>query len=66
MPKIHKITTGFVIQDFDTEKEKFVGQNFIASDQVDIENNEGNPVSEEIRNKVSKCYLPFQMLQPDE
>lgn len=32
--KINKITTGFVIQTFDTELGKFVSQEFIAGDDV--------------------------------
>lgn len=66
MAKINKITEGYVIQEFDTEKEKFVGQKFIASDNVNFEDNEGNPVSPEIKNKVLTDYCPFEMIQPDE
>ncbi len=56
---VKKITTGFVIQTFDTKTGKFVSQEFIAGDQVDFEDKKGNAV-EEFDN-----YLPFDMVQPD-
>jgi hypothetical protein len=57
---INKITVGFVIQEFNTETRKFVGQRFMAGDVVDYETKEGERVfgfSE---------YLPFDMVQPKE
>lgn len=32
---VKKITTGFVIQNYDTDTERFVSQEFVAGDQVD-------------------------------
>ena len=57
---VNKVTTGFVIQKFDTETRQFVSQEFIAGDQVDFENERGEP--------VESCdeYLPFDMKQPSE
>jgi hypothetical protein len=55
---VKKITTGFVIQTFDTETRKFTGQEFVAGDQVDYENEVGMLV------KSFKEYLPFDMVQP--
>ena len=57
---IKKITTGFVIQSFDTEKNKFVSQEFIAGDQVDYEDENGDQVGSAQREKMP--YLPFDML----
>ncbi len=70
---INKITAGFVIQAFDTEKKKFSHQCFVAGDQVNYEDKEGNPMDAEEMSKVNfgpyaekEPYLPFDMLQPDE
>ena len=58
---IKKITTGFVVQTYDTEKQSFLSQEFVAGDQVDHEDSAGNPVDE---NLIPK-YLPFDMQQPE-
>ncbi len=34
---INKITVGFVVQQFDTEKNKWVSQEFVASDNFEVE-----------------------------
>jgi hypothetical protein len=57
---VNKITTGFVVQKFDTETRQFVCQEFIAGDQVDVENEHGEPV------ESFDKYLPFEMKQPSE
>ena len=57
---IKKITTGFVIQEFDTETGLFVAQEFVAGDQVDYEDEEGEKVDSE----GVDGYLPFDMVQP--
>ena len=57
---IKKITTGFVIQTFDTDTNKFVEQEFIAGDEVTHEDEVGNEVSEDLVDP----YLPFDMVQP--
>ena len=59
---LHKITVGFVIQNFDTEKNEFVEQEFIAGDEVTWEDNNNNPGSS-IDYSTDK-YLPFDMKQP--
>lgn len=58
---VKKITTGFVIQEYDTETEKFVSQEFVAGDQVEYEDEEGNPVDDLT---ASIPYLSFEMVQP--
>lgn len=59
--KIKKITSGFVIQTFDTEKREFTEQEFIASDQVEWEDSMGETI-----NSPTTKYLPFEMKQPNE
>ena len=69
---INKITVGFVVQVFDTEKKQFISQNFTASDQVDYETQEGDalsPLETESfgigpRMGSKEPYLPFNMVQP--
>lgn len=58
---VHKITPGFVIQVFDSESNSFISQSFVASDQVDYEDDEGNPTDVEVRE-----YMSFDMVQPKE
>ncbi len=57
---INKITTGFVIQQFDTEKNQFVSQNFTAG-EVEYENQNGEPVDA----PNNEPYLSFDMVQPE-
>jgi len=58
MSIVKKVTVGFVVQTFDTDTEKFISQEFIAGDQVDFEDESGEPVDE------FSEYLPFEMVQP--
>lgn len=58
---VNKITIGYVIQVFDTEKKQFLWQDFVAGDQCDYEDQDGNPTDNE---DVRKAYLPFDMVQP--
>jgi hypothetical protein len=55
---VKKITTGWVIQVYDTENEKFISQKFVAGDEVEYEDEEGEKV------KYFESYLPFDMVQP--
>jgi len=55
-----KITVGFVIQDYN-EDGICTSAEFVAGDQVDWENDEGNPVDE-----PSHTYFPFEMVQPND
>ena len=60
---INKITTGYVIQCFDTKTDEYIGQSFIAGDIVDYEKPDGAPVESE--KQIEKLgYLPFDMVQP--
>jgi hypothetical protein len=65
---IQKITIGFVIQEFDTDTQQWVNQDFIASDQCDYEV-DGDPINlQDFVDRVvgkKEPYLPFDMVQPD-
>jgi len=62
--KYNKITPGFVTQIFEKQHEKFVcvDQGFTASDQVDRENEQGEPVDIDMQTEE---YQPFNMVQLD-
>lgn len=55
---VHKITNGYVVQVFDTTKEEFVSQEFVAGES-EVETADGDPTDEEV-----KKYLDFGMVQP--
>ena len=55
---VKKITIGFVVQEYDTDTEKFIHQEFIAGDECDWEDEGGNPIY------IPNAYLPFDMKQP--
>lgn len=54
---IKKVTVGFVVQEFD-DSGKFLRQEFVAGDQVDYENEMGEPLED-----YPECYFPFEMKQ---
>jgi hypothetical protein len=61
---INKITTGFVVQQYDTDLQTWISQEFVAGDQCDYENEDGDPVpSDEMGDP--EPYLPFEMVQPE-
>jgi hypothetical protein len=78
--RVNKITVGFVSQIFDTDLGRFVSQEFVAGDQVDYEDEDGEPVDSELfetKRKVKGkkgrvktvregAYLPLLMKQPNE
>ena len=62
---VNKVTAGFVVQVFDTEKRRFVSQQFVAGDQCDYEDQDGEPVDrKELEVDGKEAYLPFDMVQP--
>jgi hypothetical protein len=71
---VDKITIGFVIQRFDTEKKHYISQEFIAGDQVDYESSDGEPLTKAQKEELAgigfgpsatiEAYLPFDMVQP--
>lgn len=69
--KIHKITSGFVVQVFDTDTGKYESQTFHAGTQVDYEDSTGNTLDGDEMEKYNfgpytekEPYLPFIMVQP--
>ncbi len=62
---INKVTSGFVIQVFDTELKRFVSQEFVAGDECQYEDKDGVPAcSEALETDGKAAYLPFDMVQP--
>ena len=62
---VNKITIGFVIQVFDTEKRRFVSQEFVAGKDCQYEDRNGNAVDRKVLETDGKeAYLPFDMVQP--
>ena len=57
---INKTTIGFVTQQYDTETGHCIHQDFIAGDQVDYEDENGEPVDWR-----EEKYQPFDMIQPN-
>lgn len=55
-----KITTGFVIQDYN-EQGKCTSQEFVAGDQVEWEDEWGNSIEP----KTNEEYCPYEMKQPE-
>lgn len=64
MNSYKKITTGFVIQEYVKRGDRYVciSQNFVAGDQVDYEDNLGDPV---IVDTTIEAYMPFEMVPPN-
>ena len=70
---VKKITTGFVVQTFDTDLECCINQEFVAGDQVDWEDEEGNAllstsnstqyVGDTAVALARIHYQPFEMVQ---
>jgi hypothetical protein len=71
MSIVNKITVGFVTQQYDTEKKRFVGQEFIASDDVTWEKENGDSIGMDEQSKLGlgntdtvEPYLNFEMKSP--
>ena len=62
---VKKITSGFVVQTWDTKTETFISQEFVASDEVDYEDEHGDyPFTDEGLDSCDIGDLPFDMKQP--
>jgi hypothetical protein len=65
---VNKITSGYVIQQYDTEKKQFIYQEFVAANSCDYENLNGEAVDvEEVgmaNSDGSVPYFPYEMVQP--
>jgi len=60
--KIKKITTGYVVQIIDSETGELESQEFVAGDQTDFEDEDGDTID----NPVNDSYFPYDMVQPVE
>ncbi len=70
---INKTTVGFVVQQFDTEKGKFISQEFVAGDDVEFDYDDysdkdvNDTVSpQDVMDDFGDPYLPFEMVQPQQ
>ena len=63
---VKKITDGFVIQTYDTDKGKWLDQEFVAGDYCELEDENGNCLENDalVRPDGKEVYLPFFMVQP--
>jgi hypothetical protein len=66
MAILQKITVGFVIQEYDTEKEEFISQEFIAGDDVTYVDEAGEECISITYTNMAYTYLPFDMVQPED
>jgi hypothetical protein len=63
--KYKKLTIGYVIQVYDTDKPGFVSQEFVAG-EVEWEDIIGNPISsDDVPDEALNTYLDFNMEQPE-
>ncbi len=63
--KYRKISIGYVIQVYDTDKPGFVSQEFVAG-EVEWENEAAEPICDsDVPDEALDTYLPFNMEQPE-
>lgn len=62
---IEKITTGYVVQIYDTETKTFTSQKFVAGDEVTYQVDDQIIVPDQINVSENELYLTFEMQQPD-
>ncbi len=64
---VRKITTGFVVQEFDASTGRCIAQEFVAGDAVEWEDRQGNAVSDgDYGIDLEGLYPPLGMKQPEE
>lgn len=64
---VRKITPGFVVQQFDAETGRCLSQEFVAGDQVEWEDRQGNAISDgDFGIDLEGLYHPLEMKQPEE
>ena len=68
---VTKVTVGFVTQRYDTEKKRFIDQEFHAADDVTWETEDGEQKSHTCKlirgicdTKSNEPYLNYEMIQP--
>lgn len=63
---LNKITTGFVVQKFDSDTGRCLSQEFVAGDQVEWEDQAGNAVEDgQCGIDLEGLYFPPDMKQPE-
>lgn len=63
---LNKTTTGFVVQKFDSETGRCLSQEFVASNQVEWEDQKGNPIEDGMYGiDLEGLYWPLEMKQPE-
>lgn len=64
---LRKVTTGFVVQVFDTKTKRFVSQEFVAGDECEYEDETGDQVESDMFEGEDgrEVYLEYEMKQPN-
>ena len=63
---LHKTTTGFVVQKFDSETGRCLSQEFVASDQVEWEDRKGDRIEDgQYGIDLEGLFYPAEMKQPE-
>lgn len=62
---INKITTGYVVQIFDTKRKEFIRQDFFQGDPKDLEHPKETVLNKPIVIDNEEFNLGFDMVQPD-
>jgi hypothetical protein len=63
---LNKITIGYVIQSYDTDKRKFVSQEFIASDDTAYETADGDEINQkDFEDRADDATLLIELKQPE-
>jgi hypothetical protein len=64
---VTKVIPGFVAQRFDTKKNAWLDQEFIAGDGITYEDKQGDQIlSDNVPASVEHAYLRLEMKQPGE
>lgn len=63
---LHKLTVGYVKQVFDTNRQRFINQEFVPSGEIYYEDETGEPITDETQTGVNETPLPTDMKQPQE
>jgi hypothetical protein len=62
---VKKITTGFVVQQFDADTGRCISQEFVASDQVEFTDPKGDRIEDgQYGIDTEALYWPIELKQP--
>ena len=63
---VRKITTGFVVQQFDSDTGRCISQEFVAGEQVEWEDQKGNPIEDgQSGIDLEGLYFPVELKKPE-